>query len=281
MKGNVSMTQADRVHSTPPTNTPKITPVDTTRRRFITIAAGASVASVGSLAAVAMPATAGLAGPDPIFAAIDAFHRADAAVVAVDGDIPDELGDQCHEAYLAVIRTRPVTPAGLAALTGWVRERTDWLCANSSILPDEEQRAIAAAIDDATRGMSGLEPWSPPLLAMPLARVLPHPDAELFAATDRYLAGLSEYAACALAFGEVNFIEPRPRGYVSKERAYLRTMKHFGKMERELVNISPKTLDGLFAKARALEADLYVSEDLRESVLKDVFGMGRGKAVAS
>src|SRR5450755_1940720 len=103
--------------------------------------------------------------PDPIYAAIDAFRRADAAVVAVDGDIPDELGDQCHEAYLAVIRTRPVTPAGLAALTTWVRELTDWLCANSSILPDEEQRAIAAAIDDATRGMSGLEPWSPPLSA--------------------------------------------------------------------------------------------------------------------
>jgi hypothetical protein len=60
-------------------------------------------------------------------------------------------------------------------------------------------------------------------------------------------------------------------------------MKHFGKMERELVNIRPKTLDGLFAKARALEADRYVSEDLRESVLKDVLGMqpDRGKAVRS
>jgi hypothetical protein len=45
------MTQADSVLSTPPTNTP----VDTTRRRFLTIAAGASVASVGSLAAIAMP----------------------------------------------------------------------------------------------------------------------------------------------------------------------------------------------------------------------------------
>jgi hypothetical protein len=43
------MTQADSVLSTPPTNTP----VDSTRRRFITIAAGASIVSVGSLVAAA------------------------------------------------------------------------------------------------------------------------------------------------------------------------------------------------------------------------------------
>jgi hypothetical protein len=146
-------------------------PVDPTRRHLLTVAAGGAIAAVVPTAAVAGIPTAA----DPIFAAIDAFHRADAAVVAVDGDIPDELGDQCHEAYLAVIRTRPITPAGLAALTTWVRERTDWLCDNSSVLPDEEQRAIAAAVDDATRGMSGLKPWSPQP-AMPLAQALPHPD---------------------------------------------------------------------------------------------------------
>jgi hypothetical protein len=146
------MTKADSVLSTPPTNT------SVTRRKILGTAAGAAaLAATGASSTPASPA------PDPIFAAIDAHRRADAAVVAVDGDIPDELGDQCQEAFLAVIRTRPVTPAGLAALTGWVRERTDWLCANSSFLPDEEQRAIAAAIDDAARGMSGLEPWSPRL----------------------------------------------------------------------------------------------------------------------
>jgi hypothetical protein len=40
------MTQADRVHSTPPTNTP----VDTTRRRFLTVAAIGSMVGAGSLA---------------------------------------------------------------------------------------------------------------------------------------------------------------------------------------------------------------------------------------
>jgi hypothetical protein len=44
------MTQADSVLSTPPTNTP----VDTSRRRFLTIAAGASFVGAGSLAAAAM-----------------------------------------------------------------------------------------------------------------------------------------------------------------------------------------------------------------------------------
>jgi hypothetical protein len=113
----------------------------------------AGIASAAALPIAAGIPTTAAATADPIFAAIDAHRRADAACLAVDGDIPDELGDQCHEAYLAVVRTRPVTPAGLAALTTWVRELTDWLCANSSILPNEEQRAIAAAVDDAVKAL--------------------------------------------------------------------------------------------------------------------------------
>jgi hypothetical protein len=42
------MAQADRVLSTPPTNTSAINPVDPTRRGFIAVAAGASIISVGS-----------------------------------------------------------------------------------------------------------------------------------------------------------------------------------------------------------------------------------------
>jgi hypothetical protein len=44
------MTQADSVLSTPPTNTP----IDTTRRRFLAVAAFASAAGAGCLAAAAM-----------------------------------------------------------------------------------------------------------------------------------------------------------------------------------------------------------------------------------
>jgi hypothetical protein len=57
------MTQADRVHSTPPTNTSAINTVDPTRRGFIALAAGASVISVGSLATVAAMPIATAAQP--------------------------------------------------------------------------------------------------------------------------------------------------------------------------------------------------------------------------
>jgi hypothetical protein len=147
------MAQATRVHSTPPTNTP----VDPTRRRLLTIAAGGSIAGFSPAIASALP-------DDPIFAAIDAFRRADTACVAVDGDIPNEIGDRWSEAISVVMRTRPTTPAGLAALTTWARERADWLSANGTEGGDNFC-TVSATIDDAARGMSGLEPWSPPLAA--------------------------------------------------------------------------------------------------------------------
>jgi hypothetical protein len=137
------MAQAKRMHST--------------SRRTALKGGGRAAAPV---AALVPPPEA-----DPIFGAIDAWRRADAACVEVNGDIPDELTDQAWEAHHAVVRTRPTTPAGLAALTGWVRERIDWLRDNASELHTKDLCAITAAIDDATRGMSGLEPWSPPLPA--------------------------------------------------------------------------------------------------------------------
>jgi hypothetical protein len=129
-------------------------PVDPTRRRLLTVAAAASIAGLSPAIAAALPA-------DPIFAAIDAFRRSDASCVAVHGDIPDELMDLRHEAYSVVLRTRPSTPAGLAALTTWAREQADWCHANSSTLNGEDLCALSATIDDAVRGMSGLNTWSP------------------------------------------------------------------------------------------------------------------------
>jgi hypothetical protein len=70
------MTQADRVLSTPPTNTP----IDSKRRRFLAVAAGASIVSVGSLVVAAAPPNAtpevSSAPVDPIFAAISACREA-------------------------------------------------------------------------------------------------------------------------------------------------------------------------------------------------------------
>ena len=76
------MTQADSVLSTPPTNTP----VDTTRRRFLAVAAFASVAGAGSLAfaaaapndvpqAVTVPNGSGFQA-DPIYEVIERHRKA-------------------------------------------------------------------------------------------------------------------------------------------------------------------------------------------------------------
>jgi hypothetical protein len=64
------MIQADSVYITPPTNTP----VDTTRRHLLTIAAGGAIAA-------AIPTTALTSAPaaDPIYAAIEAHRTAAAA----------------------------------------------------------------------------------------------------------------------------------------------------------------------------------------------------------
>jgi hypothetical protein len=90
------------VHSTPPTNTSATNPVDPTRRGFITLAAGASIISVGSLAAVAMPIAAAnpnteAATADPAFTLIAEKLAADvahcAAIDAQDEAESDEERD--------------------------------------------------------------------------------------------------------------------------------------------------------------------------------------------
>jgi hypothetical protein len=98
------MTQADSVHSTPPTNTP-ISQIDptgaTSRRRFLSQAAG--VAAGSSVLALAVippaPAVAAPTGlPDPILAAIEAHKAADSHFAdamrrhcALDEELPAHL----------------------------------------------------------------------------------------------------------------------------------------------------------------------------------------------
>ena len=94
------MTQADSVHSTPPINTPIVT----TRRRFLSTAAG--IAAAGTALALAAPPAR--AATDPVFALIEA-HRAAAA--AWDGflkahghlqQMPDEEEALCDTAMGAL-----------------------------------------------------------------------------------------------------------------------------------------------------------------------------------
>jgi hypothetical protein len=67
------MAQADRVHSTPPTNTSKITPVDPTRRHLLTVAAA------GAAALAIAPACAAASAVDPIYAVIERHRKTCAA----------------------------------------------------------------------------------------------------------------------------------------------------------------------------------------------------------
>jgi|ERR1700723_4456915 hypothetical protein len=114
-------------------------PADTTRRRFLTVAAAASVASVGTLAIAAMPAAVpySTACPvDPAFALIAEKLAADAAhgeaideqdeaesVHEYGSAIVDEAQQRCCDAYKVVNKadwrlatTPPTTLAGVAAV---------------------------------------------------------------------------------------------------------------------------------------------------------------------
>jgi hypothetical protein len=133
------MAKATRVHSTPPTNTP----IDTHRRHFLAVAAGASVVSVGALTAAAMPAIALGAepAPDPIYVAIGK-HKAAVVVwdAAVDvwAKFPDGPEwrierERIHDAWcdarnalddvaIDLINTAPTTLAGIARALNYIRE---------------------------------------------------------------------------------------------------------------------------------------------------------------
>src|SRR3982074_924470 len=83
----IQITQADSVLSTPPTNTSAIDhpmmfpPRDPTRRRFLAVAAVASIAGAGSLAAATLAPSLSVPAvlSDPAFALIDDKRAADIA----------------------------------------------------------------------------------------------------------------------------------------------------------------------------------------------------------
>ena len=132
------MTQANRVHSTPPTNTPKIPPVD--RRGFLVQAAGvvAGGAALGAALPLPAPAATPQGLPDPIWAAIEK-HKAltipfDAAWKARASfndtrelteeqqqqllnlnDATDAAGLPMERAACELFDTKPTTPAGIVA----------------------------------------------------------------------------------------------------------------------------------------------------------------------
>ena len=145
------MTQADSVLSTPPTNTSAIDhpmmfpPRDPTRRRFLAVAAVASVVSAGTLAAAAamdpsVPAavtTPRRSTPDPVFGLIEAHRRASAAHrSALDEQARlEQIGDNaaawlvseapCHaefNAFDALLSAAATTVPGIVAQLAYLQE---------------------------------------------------------------------------------------------------------------------------------------------------------------
>jgi hypothetical protein len=152
------MTQADSVLSTPPTNTPAVS----TRRRFLTTAAGASAISVSSLAAgaiqipiaapcIAVPSVrvapselAGLSMPDPVFGLIEAHRKAgcDHEAALVEQARLEQIGGNaaawlvseapCHaefNAFDALLSAAATTVPGIVAQLAYLQdiaERDAW-----------------------------------------------------------------------------------------------------------------------------------------------------------
>jgi hypothetical protein len=149
------MSKANSVLSTPPTNTsaidhPMMFPlVDPTRRRFLAVAAVASVVSAGTLAAAtAMDPSIPQAvtvpiGPDPIFAVIERDRKACAEHIEavrvefafeeahdIEGERKEEYDrlyaatgdawDAMDEAARNLVTTKPATLAGILALSRYI-----------------------------------------------------------------------------------------------------------------------------------------------------------------
>jgi hypothetical protein len=137
------MAQAKRVHSTPPTNTP----IDMKRRRFLTVAAAASVVSVGTLAVAAISTAAMPAAvtTDPVYAAIERYKEAAAAHEAAlqeldrleridpDWDHGWITERPCHDefnAFDALLEAAALTLPGLLAKLAYLQDivgREAWL----------------------------------------------------------------------------------------------------------------------------------------------------------
>ena len=181
------MTKADRVFSTPPTNTSATNTVDPTRRGFITLAARASIISVGSLAAVAMPIAAAIpnteaATADPAFMLIAEKLAADVAHCAAidaqdeaesdeerDPDAVEEAFQRCcvactvvNEADWGLATTPPTTLAGVAAVLRFANEIEDggmeWP-ATDTVGPEgwhyQLRATMAAAVEALIKGSAG------------------------------------------------------------------------------------------------------------------------------
>jgi hypothetical protein len=156
------MAKADCVHSAPPLNTP-ISQVDaTSRRRFLTSAAGiAAGGTVLSLATVSpTPAAAAPTGaPDPIFGIIEAHRTARAAflVALAEQNRLEGIDDPschsvaeapCHAAMGAFNELIETAPTTFARLVAWA-SCLDEIASVEAWMVEEEAPTLVATLVEA------------------------------------------------------------------------------------------------------------------------------------
>jgi hypothetical protein len=115
-------------------------PVDQTRRRFLTVAAGASVASVGTLAAAGIPTS-----DDPAFALIAAQRAAEIAhgdAIDAQDEAEDKYGLRSDEAWEAADRC------------GAMADEVNAICWKLATMPPTTLAGVAALASPAFGGCS-------------------------------------------------------------------------------------------------------------------------------
>ena len=134
------MTKADRVHSTPPTNTSAL-PVDPTRRRFLTVAAVGSMVSAGTLAAAAftpndVPQAVTVASVSPALrAAIDRL-----AEVHTELEAASEAENAANDLFLVWVHSHP-QPKSKKGKRRWIKQMGAY---EREVLSADWQALIAA-----------------------------------------------------------------------------------------------------------------------------------------
>jgi hypothetical protein len=117
-----------------------------------------TVASVASMSIVG-PSIAAAgggeppAGPDPIFAAMERCIRAEAAYLATDEDVSDELSDDTVAAREALARTRPTTFTGLAAYLRFLSHQSREVLGTFFFDNDRENTAFIENLDHAVAAL--------------------------------------------------------------------------------------------------------------------------------
>jgi hypothetical protein len=144
---------------------PMFPPKDSSRRGFLAVAAGVSVASVGTLAvAAAMPSAAPYSAAcavDPIYAAIDAHRKASAAhwaaIKASEGVTDWGITEQpCHDendAFDVLIGAPATTLAGLCAKLAYLRAIAE---GEQAWMLDEREGASLHLIDSFTASLKNI-----------------------------------------------------------------------------------------------------------------------------